>query len=134
MHDPSAFGARGGLNEAKSNEESLERFLFRERPNPDQHRQQHAALVSALRDWVEVVYLSDLLSEEHQQTHAEQLRFNPNLVFTHDAMITIPWLPDGWIRPTWGAPVANAVLAVAMQRPARLLSIPSHLYLEGGET
>jgi N-dimethylarginine dimethylaminohydrolase len=136
VHDPvavGAFEAMKGINDPAL----LERgFLFRELPNTHLYAEHHRAFVGLLkRHAKKVIYLQDLVGD-----HAsfEAARTNPNQVFTRDALITIPWVPGGYIaarmkrslRRSESDTMVNAAKRLGLHEIVR---VPPHLFLEGGD-
>jgi N-dimethylarginine dimethylaminohydrolase len=136
VHDPvvvGAFEVMGGIDDPKKLEEHI---LFRSHPNVDLYAQQHRAFVELLRRNVnKVFYLSELVGS-HESFDAT--RKNPNQVFTRDSLITIPWVPDGYIKARMAKPLRRpesetmeaAVKALGL---TEIIRIPENLFLEGGD-
>ena len=49
----------------------------------------------ALREYVEPIFLDELLASE--PAYLEDAATNPNLIFTRDSSITLPWAPSLYI-------------------------------------
>ncbi|MEH0471882.1 arginine deiminase family protein [Streptomyces sp. B21-097] len=136
VHDPVEAGAIKAL-EAVADEETLrQQYLFRQVPDPDLFAEQHRAFVELIGQNIDQVhYLADLIAGEEV---LEQARTNPNQVYTRDALITIPWLPEKYIAGSMLAPIRRAETAT-MEAAARalgmepLLRLPEGLFLEGGD-
>jgi N-dimethylarginine dimethylaminohydrolase len=135
VHDPSttnAFDVLAGVPE----ERLTERTLFRAHPDRGAFAAEHAALVGALRAAdVPVVTLSELIGDEEIW---DEVRHNPNHVYTRDSAITIPWLPGWYIGAAMRAPIrrpeppatAAALRALGLRE---LFSTPTDHFLEGGD-
>ncbi|HET9242183.1 MAG TPA: arginine deiminase family protein [Gaiella sp.] len=64
-------------------------------PDPEAFAREHDALTAALRSvGTEIVYLRDVVGSRARR-HLEE---NPNHVYTRDSAITLPWLPNVFIR------------------------------------
>ena len=136
VHDPTEFGALDHL--PTDSGQLLQDFLFRDRPDIERFREQHSQLVDALRRHAKVVYLSELLNASEFSGTAYSLRANPNHVYTHDSMITIPWIANGYIPGNMTKDVRRAEPAVLADVAGRLglteiTRLPPQLYLEGGD-
>ena len=137
VHDPTAFGAFERFP-SFAGEKLLNKFLFRDHPCIEAVQAQHRNFVAELEKRVRVAYLADILLNTHAASYNGHFAVNPNYLFTRDALITVPWIPDGYIlgrmrkEPRMGEPAV-------METVARLLglweivSIPSNLFLEGGD-
>lgn len=94
VHDPAASGAIKVLLNVPA-EQVLEDFLFRDIPDVAEFSFQYrkfAEVVAAGTD--RLVYLSSLVG--HLPCFAAA-QTNPNLVFTRDAAITLPWAADVYL-------------------------------------
>jgi N-dimethylarginine dimethylaminohydrolase len=138
VHDPTAFAAFRYFPAVNHDGELLRTFLYREPPDVGRLADQHRQFVQALRSRVEVVYLSDILGTSHLSLYRKDFDRNPNQLYAHDAMITIPWVPGGCIFGRMKEEIRRREPLV-MTKVAELLAlneivgIPSHLYLEGGD-
>lgn len=138
VHDPVPFDAFGDFNGIADAQALLSRFLFRERPDPARLQQQHRELVGILSKFVNVVYLRDVVKDSADQTLLAQFRANPNLVFTHDSIVTLPWAPGGYILGNMKKEIRKQEPAV-MQRVAaalgleEIVAVPSAYWFEGGD-
>lgn len=115
----------------------LERtHLFRGRPDPRRYARQHRSLVELLRRNVpRVIQLGDLFDGDEAFRAAGE---SPNLVFTRDTAITLPWSPRGYIRPHMREPIRRretAILERALRRLglAEIAHTPESIFLEGGD-
>jgi N-dimethylarginine dimethylaminohydrolase len=138
VHDPTDFGAFRDFGSATDNQELLAKFLFREPPDVERLRGQHRHFVEVLRRHVPVRYLADILSGSHFRDFENYLSSNPNYLYTHDALMTLPWAPGGYILGNMKKAVRRdeaAVLARAADQLGlkEIVKIPPHLYLEGGD-
>lgn len=138
VHDPTGFDAFQEFSKYGSNNELLDKFLFRERPDSAILHNQHLKFVESLKKHVAVKYLGEILGDKNLPIYENSLRRNPNHMYTHDAIITIPWIPDGYILGNMRKEIRRReplVLAkVAKDLGLKeILTIPSHLYLEGGD-
>jgi N-dimethylarginine dimethylaminohydrolase len=138
VHDPTDFGAFRDFGSATDNRELLEKFLFREPPDVERLRGQHRHFVEALKRHVEVRYLADILAGSDLRHYESYLSSNPNYLYTHDALMTLPWAPGGYILGNMKKAVRRdeaAVLARAADQLGlkEIVKIPPHLYLEGGD-
>ncbi|MBM4247760.1 MAG: hypothetical protein FJ148_28895, partial [Deltaproteobacteria bacterium] len=113
VHDPSRVGALGALDGIT--DASLEEaILFRSRPDAAVYAAQHAAFVATLRAHAgRVAYLTDLLDDDAFLATA---RSSPNLVFTRDSLITLPWLPDVYVGGRMARPVRQGEPACCAPR------------------
>jgi N-dimethylarginine dimethylaminohydrolase len=135
VHDPVAAGAFRSLDGVRDAGVLEREWLFREPPDPARYAGQHAALVRALEAHVPVRHLAELVGDHAAFACA---RTNPNLVFTRDSIVTLPWAPDGYIaarmKPELRRPEAEALRAALERLGLReLVAIPEGLFLEGGD-
>jgi N-dimethylarginine dimethylaminohydrolase len=138
VHDPTPFAAFHNLLPIESKEAFLSASLFREKPDPEELHRQHANFVQVLKEHVPVMYLSEILGNLRLPHFEQDLRSNPNYIFTHDAIITIPWVPGGYILGNMRRPLRRdepTVLAEVAQTLGyeEILKLPPELYLEGGD-
>jgi N-dimethylarginine dimethylaminohydrolase len=138
VHDPVQFGAFDGFDGISDAPTLLSRFLFRARPNTARLQQQHRELVGILSKSVNVLYLRDVVKGVADRTLLAQLGANPNLVFTHDSIITLPWAPGGYL-------LGNMKMGIRQQEPAimawvaealglqQIIAVPPECWLEGGD-
>lgn len=136
VHDPVPLGALGVMDGVADAETFEETTLFRARPDPVGYGAQHEAFVTLLRAHSEcVIYLRDVIGD-HETFRAAA--WNPNQVFTRDSLITVPWLPDRYLRGRMAKPLRRAesdAMAAAVERLGlvELIRLPEGLYLEGGD-
>lgn len=134
VHDPAGSGALAGLA-ALSRDDLAADVLFRAAPDPQVFARQHRDFVAAVERSVPVHRLADLVADG---PHAEALRSDPNLVYTRDPLITVPWLPDRFLRAAMKPPIrrpetevlATAARCLGLRELGRL---PDGVHLEGGD-
>lgn len=136
VHDPFASGGLDVFALHSSDARLEEALLFRKKPDTEHYARQHKAFVSTIRQCgIDVFYLGDLAG--HQPSY-QKTALNPNQVFTRDSLITIPWIPDGYISSCM-KPVLRRAEAATMSAAAKqmglseIMPIPEELYLEGGD-
>lgn len=134
VHDPTifrAFDSRGAVSREPA------AFLFRETPDPLLLAKQHARFVSLLEEHVPVAKMADLVPAEHQDRATLSFETNPNFLFAHDALITLPWAPEVWIRGAMREPLRRTETAVVETVAATLglreIVLEECGYLEGGD-
>jgi N-dimethylarginine dimethylaminohydrolase len=136
VHDPVPFGAFSAFDSITDTDRLLSKFLFRDRPDVARLQDQHRELVAILSRSVRTFYLRDIVGDDR---HAlAQFAANPNLVFTHDSLITLPWVPGGFF-------LGNMKMAIRREEPAvmarvagalglhPIVSVPPEHWLEGGD-
>lgn len=116
--------------------EQLAHVNFFELPTTSQFYEEYDRFVQALRDHVEIIYLEDLLADE--AAFRDEAAKNPNLIFTRDSSITLPWAPDIYIPTRLALPSRKNeadLVGLAMRklglRPA--LQFSDDEYIEGGD-
>ena len=136
VHDPIESGGLEFLLSAQSGMNLEEALLFRERPNADAYAIQYEAFVRTLSAHAaQVLYLRDIVGDHPSYKATAK---NPNQVFTRDSLITIPWVPGGYISARMKPPLRRAE-AATMEAAATLLGlreiirVPEELFLEGGD-
>lgn len=136
MHDPVESGGLNALINAPTEVDLEEELLFRSTPHFSHYTRQYEAFVIALRRNVsQVLYLRDILGD-HQAYQA--VAGNPNQVFTRDSLMTLPWVPGGYIAGRMKPPLRRTE-AVAMEAAAKklglreIIRLPEGLFLEGGD-
>jgi len=137
VHQPHAFGGFDAFAETAETE-LLATTLFRARPDLQQLCEQHDSLVRALEARVRVATVADVLGRSGARRHRDLLSSCPNLLFAHDAMVTLPWLPGAFIPAAMKArirrPETRIYADVAAELGLRpLLEVPEGLFLEGGD-
>ena len=138
VHDPTHFGAFQAFSSVNDDQNLLAEFLFREQPHIEELHRQHLNLVAELKKRVPSAYLSEILGRSNLPLYKDHLTANPNHMFTHDALITVPWVPDGYILGRMKKAIRRTEPAV-LDKVARILGlteiieIPPDLYIEGGD-
>ena len=138
VHDPTAFAAFDDFLILEDEDQFLAASLFRQMPDVQELHWQHAKFVGLLKEHVCVMYLSEIIGNPKVPAFERYLRHNPNHIFTHDAIITIPWIPDGFILGNMKKPIRRDE-TIVLSKVAEILgykeilSIPQDLYLEGGD-
>src|SRR3982751_2799646 len=85
VHDPAVSECLKNV----SQENHLE-LLFTLTPNPNLAASEHTKLRQLLNELgIKTIDLFDVISDADK----DKLRFNPNIIFTRDPLITLPWLP-----------------------------------------
>lgn len=136
VHDPVQSGAFAAMHGVKDPCVLERDFLNRESPDTQAYSGHHAQFVAELRRHVKrVFYLHELVGD---QPCYRLTRTNPNHVFTRDSLITIPWLPGGYIgarmKPRLRRQERRVMEAAARRLGLReIVSVPEELYLEGGD-
>jgi N-dimethylarginine dimethylaminohydrolase len=136
VHDPVSLGALAMMDGVADPETFEETTLFRAKPDAALYAAQHQAFVALLRTHADrVIYLRDLIGDEEAFRAAAR---NPNQVFTRDSLVTIPWLPDRYLRGRMVKPLRRQesdTMAAAVERLGltELIRLPEGLYLEGGD-
>jgi N-dimethylarginine dimethylaminohydrolase len=138
VHDPTEFDAFRNFSSARTSDDLLKRFLFRDHAHVEQYHEQHTQFVRTLRTHVQTKYLSELLDQPDLSVHEKFLQDNPNHVFTHDAILTIPWIPKGYFLGNMKMQLRQhepQILAKVAEKLGlkELVKIPPHHYLEGGD-
>jgi len=130
VHDPSVSGVLERVNR----DNHLE-LLFPLPPNADKAVAEHKELRNLLADQdIKVVELFDLLGEADKATLSE----NPNIIFTRDPLITLPWEPELAIigRMSKKARANEPTIyrrIVDSLGLSQVLSPPESVHLEGGD-
>lgn len=138
VHDPTIFNAFRRFSSMSSPEELGQRFGFRDFPDVQRLHDQHTQLVTMLNKHVRVTYVSEVLTDSDLRACKEHFTNNPNHLFTRDAMVTIPWVPDGYLLCNMKLPCRRSepeVLArVAHNLGLReIIKVPPHMFVEGGD-
>lgn len=136
VHDPVAVGALKVLLDAPA-EQVQDDFLFREIPDVDQFSLQHGKFAEAVAAGTDrLVYLSSLVGH---LPYFAAARTNPNLVFTRDAAITLPWAPHVYLPARMAKPIRRAEVPI-MSAALEGLGLSSvqwggdeTMFLEGGD-
>lgn len=90
MFDPRHGGALDAVDH-----DGLEAHYFLDLPNPARFRAQHDALRTAIGRHLEVLTLNELLAGDPE--FSAEAMSNPNLMFTRDSSITLPWAPEIYV-------------------------------------
>jgi len=138
VHNPCEFEGFQHFTSANTSDELLEQFLFRDHIDVEHYHDQHTQFVSTLTNHVQTKYLSEILDPTELSSCRASFQNNPNHVFTHDALLTIPWLPNRFILGNMKKPLRRQEAHVLKKMGEKLgleelVSIPPHLYLEGGD-
>ena len=131
MHDPRFGNALDAVTLAALASEN-----FLDRPDPERFCAQHDAFRAELAHHAEVVTLVDLLGDDAEL--ADEAARNPNLMFTRDSAITLPWAPDVFVPARLKLPGRANEAPLAGRALERLgLSPAFHFtddeYCEGGD-
>lgn len=138
VHDPTEFDAFKKFASAHTCDDLLKKFLFRDHTNVEQFHEQHTQFVRTLRTHVRTRYLSELLADTDLSINEKLFHDNPNHVFTHDSILTIPWVPNKYVLGNMKMKLRQhepSILAKVAEKLGlkELVKIPPHLYLEGGD-
>lgn len=136
IHDPVKNGSFKVIEETDNSGSLEEEVLFRSRPDTDLYSRQHKMFADLLRRHVEKVFCLEDLAGNHK-TYEAAIK-NPNQVFTRDSLITIPWIPDGYIKARMVKPLRRPESdtmeeAVRVLGLKEIIKIPENLFLEGGD-
>lgn len=98
--------------------------------------EQYERFARTLGEHVETVFLEELLDEE--LAYQEDAAQNPNLIFTRDSSITLPWAPGLYIPARLALASRQGeekVVALAMRKLGHepLLTFSDDEYIEGGD-
>lgn len=135
VHDPVPAGAFDQLLGA-TDAELKDRFLFDGRVEPQRFSAAHRHFAGTVARFVDrVIQLESLITDERVR---ELLERTPNLVYTRDGAITIPWLPDHYVAGRMRAEIRrpeSEVMGHALRRLGlvELLQTPPGVFLEGGD-
>jgi N-dimethylarginine dimethylaminohydrolase len=131
LHDP-----RDGRALEQLERDALERSNFFALPAAAEFHAQYAALRATLSRHAEVVTLENLLGAD--EGYREEADRNPNLMFTRDSSITLPWAPDVFIPARLALPdrsressIASRALEALGMRP--LFHFVEDEFCEGGD-
>ncbi len=136
VHNPVEFG---GFNCFDNSNKITSTLLFRDKPNPVRFSEDHNNFVdSMLKENLDVIKLSELLSESERRDFQNVFFNNPNFVYTRDSLITLPWVSGGYILGNLKMPIRKceslvvnaAVINLGLNK---IIDLPSHLILEGGD-
>ncbi|MBH1934242.1 hypothetical protein I5Q34_08020 [Streptomyces sp. AV19] len=116
VHDPVRFGALDRLK-AVAVEQLTDRFLFRDHPDIPRFASEYQAFAEAVTAaGIACVQVSDLV--EDTPVILQALR-GPNLMFTRDAAITLPWAPGVYLPSRMAKPIRRsetAVMSLVLER------------------
>lgn len=135
VHDPVTSGAFDAMSRV-SPELLEEEYLFRQLPDRKLYAIQHREFVTEVSKHVPHVIPLRTLLADYPDTDA--LLSDPNQVFTRDSLITIPWVPEGYIaarlRPERRRS-EPAVMSAAVERIGlrEIVRVPQGMFLEGGD-
>jgi N-dimethylarginine dimethylaminohydrolase len=138
VHNPTEFDSFSDFSSTMDRNILMKKFLFREHPDINQMHEQHSQFVRTLQKYASVTCLHEILGKSHLQSFKNYLCNNPNHLYAHDAIITIPWIPDGYILGNMKEHIRRSE-SIVMAKVAELLGmkeilkIPPDLYLEGGD-
>lgn len=136
VHDPFCSGGLDVFVLRKSATRLEEELLFRETPQAHHYARQHKEFVKTImKCGIDIVYLANIIGDHpsYQITAS-----NPNQVFTRDSLITLPWIPKGYIAARM-KPVLRRAEAATMSAAVKrlglteIIRIPEGLFLEGGD-
>jgi N-dimethylarginine dimethylaminohydrolase len=131
LHDPRDGGALGALTASH-----LTRANFLELPTTIALHAEYARFRAELAKHVQVVSLEMLLSvDPDYRSEAER---NPNLMFTRDSSITLPWAPELFIPARLALPDRSREAMIVSRALRRLSLRPAFQfiddeYCEGGD-
>jgi len=130
VHNPALSGVLSKIDKANHLE-----MLFPLTPNPKKAIIEHANFTKLLEDQgIEVIELFDLMTI----TDKKVLKDDPNLIFTRDPVITLPWLPKTIIIGQMRKKVRSAEPMVYENFALKLgfekiLHTPPDVFIEGGD-
>jgi N-dimethylarginine dimethylaminohydrolase len=138
IHNSANFKALNKLT-GLSNDQLRTKYLFKDIPDQGNFCEQHEAFVSQLKQRIgQVISVSEILGPSNLPTYKCYLEENCNHVYTRDSIITLPWVPDGYILGNMKAPIRQQE-PIVMRKIAEILGlreivkIPGTLFLEGGD-
>lgn len=138
VHNPCEFDMFSCFKNIKGNE-LKSKYLFRKMPDPFLFQQQHQNYVDKLiKANLKVVYISEFLGKKCFEEYKDIITNNPNHVYTRDSIITIPWIPDGYILGNMKSeirrnePLIMSLIAKSFNLK-EIIKIPEKLFLEGGD-
>ena len=116
--------------------DQLRDINFFELPDTQTFYSQYDRLALALSDHVETVYLNDLIADD--PAFQAEAAHNPNLIFTRDSSITLPWAPDLFIPARLSLRSRAGEAGIITKAMARLGVKPALLFvddefIEGGD-
>jgi N-dimethylarginine dimethylaminohydrolase len=131
LHHPSDGASLHGVTS-----DHLSALNFFEVPKSEALYAQYDRLVDAIAGHTEPVFLRDILRGD--AGYEAEARSNPNLIFTRDSSVTLPWAPGHFIatRPFLKSRVNEpAIVRRALDRLGltNLVELEGDEYLEGGD-
>jgi len=131
MHHPS-----DGTSLHAVTADHLSALNFFEVPRLDALYAQYDLLVDAIKDHAEPIFLRDVLRGD--AGFEAEARSNPNLIFTRDSSVTLPWAPGHFIatRPFLKSRASEpGVIRRALEKLGltNLVELEGDEYLEGGD-
>jgi N-dimethylarginine dimethylaminohydrolase len=131
LHHPRHGNSFSGLTNG-----SLKDLNFLELPDSEVVHRQYDCFASDLGRHIETIFLDDLLRGDSDYLE-ESLR-NPNLMFTRDSSITLPWQPDVFIptrlalpsRASEAAIVSKALIHLGLKP---MVNFRDDEFIEGGD-
>lgn len=136
VHDPVAAGAFKAFEGVNNDYDIRRDFLYESKPNSSVFARQYHDFVERLRENIDNVhYLTDILGAEKATALTKH---NPNQVYTRDALITIPWVPNGYlvgnmfmpIRRSESRALVDSCEALGMEE---IVKLQGKYMLEGGD-
>lgn len=136
IHNPveaGSFKLMEGINDPAVLEDEL---LFRSRPDINLYSLQHRQFSKLLCSHFNKVFYLKKLAGDHKQFLEGSV--NPNQVFTRDSLITIPWVPDVYIKARMLKPLRRPesdLMEAAVKKLGlrEIIKVPENLILEGGD-
>lgn len=131
LHHPQHGNSLGSLTPDR-----LRELNFFEVPDAPALHREYDHLASTLGSHVETVYLADVLKDD--AGYRAEAASNPNLMFTRDSSITLPWDPNVFIPARLALPARMREPEVVGRALARLgvqpaVSFSDDEYIEGGD-
>jgi N-dimethylarginine dimethylaminohydrolase len=131
MHHPRHGSAINSLSR-----ERLADVNFLDLPDVSAFHQEYDRFALALREYVEPIFLDELLAGE--PAYLEDAAKNPNLIFTRDSSITLPWAPDLYIPARLALASRRGevgIVGLAMRKLglAPMIGFSDDEYIEGGD-
>ena len=116
--------------------EQLRELNFLDLPEPEALHREYDRFASVIGNHVDVLYLGEILRED-EEYQSEAVR-NPNLMFTRDSSITLPWQPELFIPARLSLPARAGEPSIVSKALARLgmkpaMSFTDDEFIEGGD-
>lgn len=130
VHNPSVSDCLNGITKANHLD-----LLFANVPKPGIAAKEHRLLTELLSDQgVKIIELFDLIDDSDKQ----KLRDNPNIIFTRDPLVTLPWAPKLGIIAKMQLPIRQYEARAIEHIVDKLgltdkLELPVDGLLEGGD-